>query len=343
MSQAHTKVHTRGVSDATTQLLDETQRVRSLAAMVDAAPLTDVPAPSVADDGRSEFDRATAITSRPDLAPTTGDAFAVGAFDLAVDPGWCVGPKPNGGYLLAIAARAAGATLASVDLAHPDALAATAHYLRAPDPGPAAARVEVLRPGRSASQVRVVLAQGGKPCVDVTLTMGALPTEPATWWSGHTPLQLPPIEDCPRIPARREGMPFDVSIMDRSALHMDPATLGFAQGRPGGGGELRGWISFADGRAIDPLALLYFIDAFPPATFELAASGWVPTLSLTAYIRSRPAPGPLRVSQRVVLVTDDRVDEVCEVWDSADHLVAQATQLAAIRFEPGTVAPPSLA
>jgi hypothetical protein len=57
----------------------------------------------------------------------------------------------------------------------------------------------------------------------------------------------------------------------------------------------------------------------------------VPTLSLTAYVRSLPAPGPLLAHQRARLVEDDLVDEVCDIWDSRGRLVAQATQLAAVR------------
>ena len=225
---------------------------------------------------------------------------------------------------------------------HPDALVATAHYLRAPDPGPATVTGDVLRLGRSASQVRTVIRQDDKACLDATFTMGALPVDPPPpWWNGLTVPTLPPIEDCIRLPASREGAPFTVAIMDRTDVRLDPAVLGFASGRPGGGGELRGWISFADGRPVDPLALLYLVDSLPPATFELATSGWVPTISLTAYVRAYPAPGPLRVSQRVQVVADDRVDEVCEVWDSTDRLVAHATQLAGIRLDPGAGAPPS--
>jgi hypothetical protein len=73
------------------------------------------------------------------------------------------------------------------------------------------------------------------------------------------------------------------------------------------------------------------VDALPPVTFNLGAPGWVPTLELTAYVRARPAPGPLQIRQRGRLVVDGRLDEVCDVWDSEGRLVAQATQLAGVR------------
>src|SRR6478609_7568183 len=107
-----------------------------------------------------EFDTATAV--RPSATP--------GTYDIEVDGGFTVGPKPNGGYLLAIVARAAGEALGTAGSEHRHVLAATAHYVGAPDPGPATVEVEVLRTGRSASQVRATLSQDGTRCVDTTLT-----------------------------------------------------------------------------------------------------------------------------------------------------------------------------
>ena len=78
--------------------------------------------------------------------------------------------------------------------------------------------------------------------------------------------------------------------------------------------------------------LLFAVDAFPPATFDIEFSGWVPTLELTVYVRAVPAPGPVRVLQRAQLINDGRVDESCFVWDTTGRLVAQGTQLAGIRL-----------
>jgi hypothetical protein len=278
----------------------------------------------------SAFEAATAVRPRP----------ADGVFDVDIDRGWTVGNKPNGGYLLALIVRAAGEAVGAVGSVHRDPLAATAHYLRAPDPGPAEIRTEVLRAGRSASQVRAVLFAAGEACVDVTATLGTLPTDPPPpWWTARELFDVAPYETCIAMPARREGAPFEVPIMDRCDLRLDPAVLGFASGRPSGSADLRGWVSFSDDGPIDPLALLFFLDALPPATFELAQTGWVPTLSLTAYVRSRPAPGRLRIRQRAHAVDDGRVDESCEIWDSSGRLVGQATQLAGIRIPDG-VEPP---
>lgn len=282
------------------------------------------------DDQRFEFDLATAVMARSDGS----------SFDIDIDEGWTVGPKPNGGYLLATMARAAGEMVAASGSDHCDPLSSTAHYLRAPDPGPAVVTAQVLRLGRSASQVRTTIEQNDKICVDATFTLGTLddpPEEP--WWSSRVPFDLPPIDECVKVPSYRDGSPFVVSIMDRSDLRLDPDVIGFAFGKPSGHGELRGWISFADGRPMDPLGLLFITDALPPATFELVSAGWVPTISLTAYVRARPVPGPLRVSQTAQVIDGGRFDEICEVWDSSDRLVAQATQLAAIRIPDGMKPP----
>lgn len=269
-----------------------------------------------------EFDTATAVKPLGD-----------GEFSGLVDAGWTVGDKPNGGYLLGLIARACGEALAEADRAHQDPLAATAHYLRAPDIGPVRVRCAVLRTGRGASQVRAELSQDSRVCVDATFTMGSLAADPpAPYWTARELIDVAPYDECQRLPAARDGSPFVVPIMDRTDLRLDPAVLGFARGEPSGDANLRGWISFADGRPADPLGLLFFCDALPPATFELVLSGWVPTLSLTVYVRARPAPGPLRVTQSAHSIDDGRVDETCEVWDSSGRLVAQATQLAGIRI-----------
>jgi hypothetical protein len=274
------------------------------------------------------FDRATAVTLRDGEHDTDGRA----VHDIHVDPEWTIGDKPNGGYLLAALARAGLATVASVEgPPHPHALAATATYVSAPALGPGEVHSEVLRRGRGMSQVRTRLVQAGATRVEATFTCGLLDPAAEPWWGGAP---VPPMPDLAGLPSGSTTAPGGIVLPIRRHVdvRLDPATAGFASDRRAGVGELRAWFRFADGRPADPLALLLAVDALPPATFDLeGTTGWVPTLSLSAYVRALPAPGPLVVRQKAGLVERGLVDEVCEVWDGRGRLVAQATQLAGVR------------
>jgi acyl-Coa thioesterase superfamily protein/acyl-CoA thioesterase superfamily protein len=265
---------------------------------------------------RRKFSEVTALEEREP-----------GRFDANADPDWTIGGKPNGGYLLAMIG---GAATRVSD--HPDILAASAHYLRSPDPGPVTVTAEVLRAGRSASQVRASLAAGGKTCVEALVTLGRLDQEDNPYWQEGLPeVAVPSFEDC--VPMNT-GFPNGLRprIMHQVDIRLDPETAGFMTGEPVGRGELRGWLSLPEGEPFDSPALLYAVDAFPPATLDIQTSGWVPTFELTAYVRAIPAPGPVRIVHRAQLIGGQLVDETCYVWDSKDRLVAQSTQLAGIRL-----------
>jgi hypothetical protein len=250
-----------------------------------------------------------------------------GHFAADIHPEWTIAGRPNGGYLLAVLGRTAAAVSP-----HPHPVAASAHYLRPPEPGPVEVAAEVLRAGRNASQLRVRLAQDGRQCIEALFTSSELSPGSSPAWTGAVPDPgRGAFEDAVAVPpVTPAGIP--APIMDQVDLRIDRDSFGFATGRPSGRGEIRGWLALRDGEAFDPISLLYAVDAFPPATFDVATSGWVPTLELTVYVRARPAPGPVRVLHRAHLIDADRVDEGCWVWDSTGRLVAQSTQLAGIRF-----------
>jgi hypothetical protein len=264
--------------------------------------------------------------------PTFADVTAItpsGARTYKGDlsPEWTIGGKPNGGYLLAMLGRAAAA---EVDHEHP--LAISAHYLSSPDPGPVTITTEVLRNGRSASQVRARLTQEGRACVEALVTVGALDPAGKPYWDGGVPA-LEPVdrEQGIRIEGRSPSG-LAITMMSQIDLRMDPSCIGFAVGEPTGRGELHGWLGLLGGEDFDPFSLVFAVDSFPPATLDVEVTGWVPTLELTVYVRALPAPGPVRVLHKAVLVDAGRVDEVCYVWDSTGRLVAQGTQLAGIRL-----------
>ncbi len=278
----------------------------------------------------SHFDAATAVRPRSDGR----------SFDVDLDAAWTIGPdKPNGGYLLAILGRAALAAVASAGGTQPHVVAANVSYVSSPSVGPATAEVDVLRVGRTASQARARLVQGGAVTVDAMFTLGRLAEGSSPWWGDVPPVELVDEDQAPArsMPARDPDA--GPSIRDRVSIRFDPSVGLFATGRSSGSGVLKGWMRFVDGREPDPLSLLFAVDGFPPATFELVATGWVPTLNLTVSVRPVPAPGPLRLHFRVGVVQDGFADEVMEVWDAAGRLVAQSSQLTALRIPADTPRP----
>ncbi len=264
------------------------------------------------------------------MEATFADATAVaqiepGRFLAQIDPAWTVGGKPNGGYLMAMLGRAA-----SQVGEHAHITAATAQFLRAPEPAEAAIEVEIVAAGRSATRVRARLVQDGT-CVEALLTMGQLQPEPSVHWDHGVPsADHRPYEACARLESEIHGLRF--ALLDQVDLRLEPASCGFVRGAPTGRGELRGWLALPGGTPFDPCSLLFAVDAFPAATFDIELAGWVPTMELTTYIRALPCPGPVRFLQRAQLIAGQRVDEACFVWDTAGTLVAQAVQLAAIRL-----------
>jgi acyl-CoA thioesterase len=260
---------------------------------------------------------------------TTVDATdADNAFAANLDPEWTVNGRPHGGYLLAVMGRAALRATPE----HPHPLSASAVYAVSPEVGPATVTVELLREGRLASQVRTRLVQKDRACVETLFTMGRLDPNLEERWVDTPPPEVMPLEECRVTPIAPPESGVRVAMLEMIEQRIEKASY-TGRGRSDGSGDLRGWLSFADGTDFDPLSLLYVSDSFPPATFTIGSVGWVPTLELTVYVRALPAPGPLRVRQRSRVLSGSLVDQVCEAWDSRGRVVVQATQLAAVRMK----------
>lgn len=249
--------------------------------------------------------------------------------DTAVEPGpggwravvsdrWSIAGIPNGGYVMSLMLRAV-----SREVAHPDPLTTTAHFLSPTSPGPALVRVEVLKQGRSLSTAAVELVQDGRSTVAMLTTWGNLDdlTGPS-----NTSKNPPPV-DGPITDEAVVGPPAFAAIASRFryTLPVD-ATEGFL-GRPTGNPELTGRIEFADGRPADGLAMPLIVDAFPPAVFQLGHYGWTPTIELTVHLRARPAPGPLTCRIATRFLHGGMGEEDVEVWDRSGRLVGMSRQL----------------
>jgi acyl-CoA thioesterase len=269
------------------------------------------------------FDAATR------LRPRDGQSI----FDVDVPSRWTVGDKPNGGFLLALLGHAASRSVQPDGGGLADAVSATATFVAPPALSEAEIWTTVLRRGRTATQVRAVLVQSERPMVDAVFVMGTL-APPITRYSDVRPLRIPEPAQCTRLPPRMpDGTP--VAILETTELRLDPATLPPAPGTAPMSGrvaQLRGWVRFTDGRPPDARSLLYFVDAIPPATLLIGSTGWVPTLSMSVYVRAQPAPGWVGIRLTAHHVASAMVDESCTLWDAEGQVVAQASQLARLRF-----------
>jgi acyl-CoA thioesterase len=238
--------------------------------------------------------------------------------------GWVVGAGVNGGFLLA----AMGHAVRRAE-GHPDPFTMSAYYLSASRPGPAVITTRVIREGRSVSTLAVDLSQEGSHRITALATYGDLDALPHDVETTATEPDLPPRDQCVGIgEAPEEFRRTAPPLLSRFHLLFDPATAGWAVGKPSGGAMIQAWFRLNGEREPDPLALLLAVDAMPPTTFELGRFGWAPTLELTVHVRARPAPGWLKLRHETRNLAGGMFEEDAQVWDSAGRLVAQSRQLA---------------
>lgn len=243
-----------------------------------------------------------------------------GVFDATLDAGWSIGGRPNGGYLLAVAGRAA---LIAADRAHP--LVISGHFLRPPSGGPAQVRTETLKSGRTVSTVRATLVQHEVAVLDTLIACGDGVRDDPEWTAGPPPA-LPPPEEC------LGGQPKDqyIELLDHVDIRLDPATAPFRQAGPSGTAQMSGWVRLHDGTDAGTLGLPLIADALPPTVFGIGMRGWAPTVELTVLIRGVPEPGWLQCVASTKLVAGGWFDEEADVYDSTGRLVAQSRQLALV-------------
>jgi acyl-coenzyme A thioesterase PaaI-like protein len=246
-----------------------------------------------------------------------------GRFGAVLGDRWTVGPKAHGGLLLALLAKAA---LARVETeapgAAPDPLVVAADFLRAPDPGPVTLTTEVLRIGRTASVVGVRMQQDGRLMLAASVTAGRLPDDEPRWWNGPDQPVDPPADAIDPV----DG-PLPLRLASSCDLRFDAGTMAFARGEQAPP-TFRGWARTRD-EPVDVLFALVAGDILPPTVFNLGgATGWAPTVQLTALLRGRPRPGWLRIASHAEVVAEAWFDEDVAVVDAAGRLICQARQLA---------------
>lgn len=257
----------------------------------------------------TEFAAATAVHRRAD-----------GVYDARIAEGWDIAGNANGGYVIALAARA------MADAAGRPPLSLTAHYLSPGRPGPVEVDVDVIRSGRRMATVAGRVHAGDTEVLALLGTFAEQePGGPAVI-TGAAPV-LPPPDECVAA-----SPPVDSGFHNRVVSSMRPVDAGFRVGNPSGTAEVEGWFELPDTDEIDVFTLMLAADAFVPVVFNSGEFpvGWSPTLELTVHVRGIPAPGPLRGRFFSRFMSDGLFDESGELWDSEGRLVAHSRQLALV-------------
>lgn len=249
-----------------------------------------------------------------------------GTYTASLPAEWTIGPKPHGGFLLALVSRAAvdsarAAVPGADDLAP---LAVSTQFLRAPEVGPVLLRTQVRKAGRTATVVTSSLEQRGRSCVEAVVTVGRMPAGVPDYVDLPDMAPAPPVDAIDLSSMATAGVYKLASVCD---VRLDPAGAGFLSGRVGDPLVLRLWVRPV-GERPDPYFALIAGDISMPVTFNLGRFGWSPTVQMTALLRADPAPGWMRVRVSCSAVHGQWFDEDAVVIDSAGRLVCQARQLA---------------
>jgi acyl-CoA thioesterase len=254
-----------------------------------------------------------------------------GRYAVEISDNYTILGKPNGGYLQCVLASAALAAASDQGSNHVHVTAITTNYSGAPSVGGAELQTAVRRIGRSVSFVHVALVQEDVVMCEALITLGSIRDGVEVRYLDVDAPQLAPLDDC-----LRRTIVEEIKLMQVVDFRLDPSSAVWLEGGRSTKGEVRGWLRLDDGASQwDPWSLLFASDSMPPATFPLGSSGWVPTLQLTSYVHAIPSGEWLKARQWCTIITDGRVEERAELFDSTGVLVASSSQLALVRFPAG--------
>ncbi len=245
-----------------------------------------------------------------------------GCFEFHLSDHWSIHKRPNGGYLMAVMAKAMETR--AVKSATP---IITANYIHAPSAGEASIKVDVISESNSFSRLMARLFQKGKECVRALGTFSSPAAEPVLESYAQGPPPMAGFNESIQVPV----MP-DNKLFDHIDLRLDPACTGWVAGSVSDRSEFKGWITFKEKRTIDMPAVLLFADTYPPPVFsQFGPSAWVPTIELSVNIRALPKTRRLQGKFQSRYISAGLVEEDGELWDEEGGLVAISRQVSKYR------------
>lgn len=247
-------------------------------------------------------------------------------WDADIAPDWDIFGNANGGYMLAIATRAASL---AVDGRRP--VSTTGQFTRPGHEGPISITTEVTRHGRRFSVVRATVNQNEQVILEVLSSFAeSEDVEPGILLSDATPPDLPPPDECLRATPAPDA-PLPPPSVGKVDLRVPPYMAGVFAGQPTGKAIVEGWFRLLDDEPVDGFALIAASDAFPPTTFNAGLPmGWTPTLDLNVHVRVPQPNGWIRCQFISRFISSGFIEEDGLFWDEQDRLVGQSRQLAMV-------------
>ncbi len=269
---------------------------------------------------------STLFTDAMALTPA-GD----GRYDGELNEHWTIGPrgsgpKVHGGAMLALCANAARMEHGEESVWP---VAISGNYLWAPDPGPMRVSTTVRKRGRRVSLIDVELTQGDRTAVRAAVTMGEPEHHVPPLLSVNPVVPLMPPEPPPGLEPIGPGHPMAPVVNLSHGCDIRPSLTTLQPRTDGGPPVIEYWVR-PKGVAPDPLFALLCGDVSAPVTFGVNRFGWAPTVQLTAFLRTLPADGWLRIVCTTVQIGQDWFDEDHIVVDCEGHIVVQSRQLAMV-------------
>ena len=262
----------------------------------------------------NQFQKDTAIQPQEDHV-----------YAVKVSDQWSVNGVPNGGYLMAMMAKAA-----LEDSERNAPVSITANFLKRTDPGDASISNEVMVQSKQFDRRSVSLNQGGKETVRAMITLVTDYEDDAETRYEAVPPAVKPRSECQLNMALPK-----YTIFNNTVSLMEHDSFGWMAGKPKDLSEHRGWFRLKEEQPWDAMSVLLASDALPPPI--LASHGmvaWVPTIEMSVQIRRIPTTRWLKCIFKSKYITGGLVEEDGEIWDEDGNLIAISRQLAQFRKGP---------
>ncbi|KAJ7643777.1 thioesterase-like superfamily-domain-containing protein [Roridomyces roridus] len=283
-----------------------------------------------------------------DKSSNSTDGFKV--FRGNVDPEWCVGDVPNGGYVLALALQACIQYQESTT--HPDPIHVTGHYLQATSLGPFEVRVRTLKRGRGFTNVLADLVQQNRTRITTHMIFGSLEPQPDSFslsppsvYARRHPLHVHPSNAVLTRMARPWKFSHHIKWAGDPHLRAQnlpdhPSWKSVNADSIGGRGLLWGaWVKLqGEGERVTPASIAFLADIFinlPGLLPRNERNGlvpsetWFPTMTLILEFKARIPPASERHSASTIGLyatgtfmgePQGRHDSYLEVWTAPSEL-----------------------